>query len=185
MPKPTLVTHKGRRAVSCVRLSPLRELPPCSLCGPPYKPASPEDDHAQTNPSKYADGDETRTERHHGHDHSEIVRSGVAAVRANTPPRIQHARRAHPDEGDDPDHSAKRYRDKQTGKNGCFRHPPRQHAGVHTAKPVPRGLDRRVGHRLLRTAGGSTRFAVAHGLNWRTRHRAVGTEHAAIARLGL
>jgi hypothetical protein len=32
---------------------------------------------------------------------------------------------------------------------------------VHTAKPVARGLGRRVGHRLLRTAGGSTRFAGA------------------------
>jgi integrase len=62
---------------------------------------------------------------------------------------------------------------------------PRQPAGVHAAKPVARGLDRRVGHRLLRTAGGSTRLANAHCLNWRTGHRAVGAEHAAIARLWL
>src|SRR5216684_8209702 len=163
----------------------LRELPPCPLCGPPYEPAPADDDHAQTNPSKYADGDEPRTERHHGHDHGEIVRAGVAAMRAIAPPRVQYARRAHPDESDDPDHGANSYRNKQTGKNGCFRHPPRQQAGVHTAKPVARGLDRRDGHRLLRTAGGSIRFAGAHCLNWRTRHRAVGAEHAAIACLRL
>jgi hypothetical protein len=46
-------------------------------------------------------------------------------------------------------------------------------------------LGRRVGHCLLRTAGGSTRFAGPYCLNWRTRHRTVGAEHAAIARLGL
>jgi hypothetical protein len=58
-----------------------------------YKRASPEDDHAQTNLSKYADGDEPRTERHQGHDHGEIVRSGITAVRSITASRIQHARR--------------------------------------------------------------------------------------------
>src|SRR6266851_3915934 len=109
----------------------LRELPPCPLCGPPYEPAPADNDHAQTNPSKYADGDEPRTERHHGHDHGEIVRSGVAAMRAIAPPRVQYARHAHPDESDDPDHCANSYRNKQTGKNGCLRHPPRQQAGVH------------------------------------------------------
>jgi hypothetical protein len=110
----------------------LRELSPCPLGSPPYKSASPEDDHAQTNPSKYADADEPRTKRHHGCDHGKIIRSGVAAVCAITLPRIQNARGAHPDEGDDPDHGASRYRNKQTGKSGCFRHPPRQQAGVHT-----------------------------------------------------
>jgi hypothetical protein len=53
---------------------------------------------------------------------------------------------------------------------------------VHTAKPVARGLGRRVGHRLLRAAGGSARFAGAHCLNWRTRHRTVRAEHATVSR---
>src|SRR6266849_9997589 len=74
----------------------LRELSPCPLGSPPYESASPEDDHAQTNPSKYADSDEPRTKRHHRCDHGEIIRSGVAAVRTITPPRIHNARRAHP-----------------------------------------------------------------------------------------
>ena len=56
---------------------------------------------------------------------------------------------------------------------------------MHTPKPVARDLGRRVGHRLLRTAGGSTRFASARCLNWRTRHGAVGAEHATITRLWL
>jgi len=145
----------------------LRKLPPCPLCGPPYEPTSAENDHAQEEPLINSCGNDPQHE--HGHDHSQIIRSGVAAVRAIAPPRIQNARRAHPDESNDPDQGANRYRNKQTGKNGCFRHPPRQQARVHTAKPVARGLGRRVGHRLLRTAGGSTRFAGAHCLNWRTR----------------
>ena len=99
----------------------LRELSPCPLANPPYQPAPPEDDRAQTNPSEHADRDESGTECHHGRDHNEIIRSGVAAVRATTTPRIQNARRAHPDEGDNPDHGANGYRDKQTAKHGCER----------------------------------------------------------------
>jgi hypothetical protein len=163
---------------------PISELPSYPLCNPPYEPAPADNEHAQRNPSINPCGHDPHAQHEHRYDHRKIVRAGVAAVRAITPPRIRHARCAHPDEGDDPDHGAKRYRDKQTGKNRSLRYPPRQQAGVHTAKPVARGLDWRVGHRLLRTAGGSTRFAAAHCLNWRTRHRAVGTEHAAIARLG-
>src|ERR1700722_19544111 len=104
--KPARLTLSGPRAVNIVRLSTLREIPPCAFCGPPYQPDSTEDDHAQTNPSKYADGDDPRTERHHGYGHGEAARSGVAAVCAITASRIQHAPRAHPDEGDDPDHTS-------------------------------------------------------------------------------
>ena len=39
----------------------LRELSQDPLGRPPYQPDSTEDDHGQTNPSKYADGDEPRT----------------------------------------------------------------------------------------------------------------------------
>jgi hypothetical protein len=159
----------------------LRELSPCPLCGPPYEPAPADNEHAQRNPSINPCGNDPHAQNEHRCDHRNIIRSGVAAVRTITPPRIQNARRAHPDEGDDPDQGAKRYRNKQAGKNGCFRHPPRQQAGVYAAKPVARGLGWRVGHRLLRTAGGRTLFAGAYCLNWRTRHRAVRAEHAAIA----
>ena len=41
---------------------------------------------------------------------------------------------------------------------------------VVQARFIARGLGRRVGHRLLRTAGGSTRLAGAFCLNWRTGH---------------
>src|SRR5260370_14559546 len=87
----------------------LRELSPCPLGSPPYKPAPPEDDHAQTNPSQNADGDEPRTEHHHGRHHRKIVMPGGTAGRAIAPPRVQYARRAHPAEADDPDHVANRY----------------------------------------------------------------------------
>ena len=120
----------------------LRELPPCPLCGPPYEPAPADNKHAQRNPSINACGNDPHAQREDWYDHRKIIRAGVAAVRAVAPPRIQNARRAHPDEGDDPDHGAKRYRNKQTGNNGCFRHPPRQQAGVYTAKPVARCLGR-------------------------------------------
>jgi hypothetical protein len=109
----------------------------------------------------------------------------VAAVRTITASRIQNACRAHPNEHDNPDQCANRYRNKQAGKNSCFRHPPRQQDSVHTAKPVARGWGRRVGHRLLRTAGSRARFTGAYCLNWRTRCRAIGAENAAIARLRL
>jgi hypothetical protein len=56
---------------------------------------------------------------------------------------------------------------------------------VYTAKPVARGLRRRVGHCLLRTAGGSTGFAGAHCLNWRTRHVSIRAEHTTVSRLRL
>src|SRR5712672_1675914 len=46
-----VLTHNGRRAVSYVRLSHLREFPPCPLCGPPYEPAPADNEHAQRNPS--------------------------------------------------------------------------------------------------------------------------------------
>src|SRR5216684_2929910 len=163
----------------------LRELPPCPLGSPPYKPASPEDDHAQTNPSKYADGDEPRTERHHGHDHSEIVWSGIAAVRAIAAPCIQHARRTHPAQGDDPAGSSQRYRNEQTGKDCGKWNPPREQIGTFAAEPVARGVRRRVAHRRLGTTRRGAWLAGALGLNRWTRHRAVGTEHTTIARLGL
>ena len=177
----TRLTHSGREQ----ELRPahaLGEFPPCPLGGPPYEPAPADNEHAQRNPSINPCGNDPHAKHAHRYDHRKIVRAGVAAVRAITPPRIQNTRRAHPDESGDPDHGAKRYGNKQTGNNGCFRHPPRQQASVYTAKPVARGLSRRVGHRLLRTAGGSTRFAGAYCLNWRTRHRAVRAEDAAIAR---
>ena len=135
------------------------------------------------------DGRTTRNdpdvEDEHRHDHRKIIGAGITAMRAVAPPRVQQARRAHPDEGDDPDHGASRYRSKQTAKNGRFRHPPRQQAGAHAAKPVASGLARCAGHRRLLTAGGSARLTRAYRLNGRTRHRAVGAEHAAIPRLGL
>src|SRR5439155_3800280 len=88
----------------------LRELSPCPLANPPYQPAPPEDDRAQTNPSEHADRDESGTECHHGRDHNEIIRSGVAAVRAITASRVQYTRRTHPAEGDDPVGSSQRRR---------------------------------------------------------------------------
>src|SRR6266851_2579119 len=163
----------------------LRELPPCPLCGPPYEPAPADNEHAQRNPSINPSGNDPHAQHEHRYDYRKIIRAGVAAVRAIAPPRVQYARRAHPDEGDDPDHGANRCRNKQAGKNGCFGHPPRQQASVHTPKPVARGWGRRVGHRLLRTAGGRTRFTGAYSLNRRAWHRAVGAEHTAVARLGL
>jgi len=163
----------------------LGELPPYPLCGPPYEPASADNEHAQRNPSINSCGNDPHAQHDHRHDHREIVRSRIAAVRAITASRIQNACRTHPDEDDDPDQGANRYRNKQAGKNGCFRYPPRQQAGVKAAKPVARGLGRRVGHRLSRTAGGRARFTGAYCLDWWTRHRAVGAEHAAIARLRL
>ena len=120
----------------------LREFPPCPLCGPPYEPAPADNEQAQGNPSINPCGNDPHAQHEYRYDHRKIIRAGVAAVRAIAPPRIQNARRAHPDEGDDPDRDANRYRDKQTGKNGCFRHPPRQQAGVYTAKPVARCLGR-------------------------------------------
>ena len=94
----------------------LRELPPCPLCGPPYEPAPADNKHAQRNPSINACGNDPHAQREDRYDHRKIIRTGIAAVRAVAPPRIQDARRAHPDEGDDPDHGAKGYRNKQTGK---------------------------------------------------------------------
>src|SRR5712692_11719754 len=117
----------------------LRELSPCPLGSPPYESASAEDNHAQTNPSKQADGDEPRTERHHGHDHGQIVRSGVAAVRAIAASRIQQARRTHPAKSDDPAGSSQRYRNEQTGKDCGKWNPPREQIGAFAAEPVARG----------------------------------------------
>jgi hypothetical protein len=100
------------------------------------RPLPPEDDQAQPNRSKCADGDEPRTERHHGHDHGEIVRPGVAAVRAITASRIQHARRAHPAKGNDPADSSQRYLNEQTGKDCRKWNPPRKQTGAFAAEPV-------------------------------------------------
>ena len=163
----------------------LRELSPSLLGSPPYKTASPEDDYAQTNPSKHADRDEPSTEGHHGHDHGEIVWSSVAAVRAITASRIQHARRTHPAKSDDPAGSSQRYRNEQTGKDCGKWNPPRQQIGAFAAEPVARGVRRRVAHCRLGTARRGALLACALGLNRWARHRAVGTEHAAIARLRL
>ncbi len=82
----------------------LRKLTPCQLGGPPYEPASAENNHAQEHPFINSCGNDPQ--REHGRDHGQIIRSSVAAVRAIAPPRIQNARRAHPDEGGDPDDRA-------------------------------------------------------------------------------
>jgi hypothetical protein len=163
----------------------LRELAPCPLCGPPNEPAVADNEYAQRNPSINPCGNDPNAQHDHRCDHRKIIRAGVATVRAIATSRIQNACSTHPDEGDNPDQGANRYRSKQAGKNGCFRHPPRKQTGVNTAKPIARGLSLRVGHRLLRAAGGRTRFTGSYCLNWRTRYRAVGAEHAAIASLRL
>src|SRR5258708_29709109 len=147
------LSHSGRRAVSYVRPLSLRELAPGPFCGPPYEPAAADNEYAQRNPPINPRGDDPNAQHDHRYDHRKIIRAGVAAVRAIATPRVQYARCAHPDEGDDPDHGANRYRKKQTGKNNCFRHPPRQQASVNTAKPVKRSLSPRVDHGLSRTAG--------------------------------
>jgi hypothetical protein len=99
----------------------LGELPPCPLCGPPYEPAPADNEHAQRNPSINSCGNEPRAQHEHRYDHRKIIRAGIAAVRAIASSRVQYARHAHPNETDDPDRGANRYRDKQAHKNGCVR----------------------------------------------------------------
>jgi len=66
----------------------LRKPTPCPLCGPPYEPASPENEQAEGSPSVNSCGNDTRTQDQHGCDHRNIIGSGVAAVGAIAPPRI-------------------------------------------------------------------------------------------------
>ena len=73
--------------------------------------------------------------------------------------------------------------DEQSANDCDKRKPPREHAGAFAAEPVARGVRRRFAHRRLGTARRSARLAGALGLNWWTRHRAVGTENATIAYL--
>jgi hypothetical protein len=162
----------------------LGKLPPCSLCGPPREPASPDDDYTQANPSKYADGDVPSTERHHGHDHRKIVRPSVAAVRATTASRIQHARRTHPAESYDPADRSQRCGNKQSCNDCGKRNPPGKQSGAPAAEPVARGVRRQVVHCRLGTTRRGAWLSGALSLNRWTWHRTVGTEHAAIARLG-
>ena len=104
---------KHRRAI---RLSDLKGTSPCPLCGPPYEPASADDEQGQEHPFINPRGNDPQHER--GDDHREIIRSRVAAVSAIAPPRIQNAGRTDPDEGDDPDHGANGCRNKQKHMHG-------------------------------------------------------------------
>jgi hypothetical protein len=81
------------------------------------------------------------------------------AVRSITASRIQHTRRTHPAEGDDPAGSSQRCRHEQTGKDCRKWNPPREQIGVFAAEPVARGVRRRVAYRRLASHNTTRRLA--------------------------
>jgi hypothetical protein len=118
--------------------------------------------------------------------HQEIEWPGVAAVRPAAPPRIQDAGHSHPDERDCPNGSSNRNGDKQAGNDRGMWNPPGEQAGARATQPVAHACVSLSAHRrLARAARGRAALARTRGLNRRARHRAIGTEHATIARLWL
>jgi hypothetical protein len=168
-------------SASAQKSSYLRKFSPRPLRHPPNQPAAPEDDDAQHNPSINSRGNYTRPKHKYRCDHGEIIWSRVAAMGTTALSCIQDARCTHPDERDGPDRSAWGHRREQTGKHREPRNPPRQQTATCAAGPVTRGLDRSVGHSLGCTACSRAGVAGAFALHRRTRHRAVGAEHATIA----
>jgi len=160
----------------------LRELSPCAFAGPHMSQLPPRM-IAPNKPIQTVDGDEPRTEQalrvrswrdNKGRCSGNVCDCSVVHL-------ATHAR-PNPDEAMI-QITRNRYRKKQSATMAAL--------GTHHAsklvcrcQPIARDFDRRGCSSPLRTAGRQPRFASALCLDWRTRHRAVGTEHAAIARLG-
>src|SRR5262245_30802469 len=66
----------------------LRELPPCSLSGPPDDPTAGEDKNCKCEPTVEAGINNVSGKQDYGYDHREIKRSSIAAMRATTASRI-------------------------------------------------------------------------------------------------
>jgi hypothetical protein len=91
---------------------------------PPDDSASGKNEIAHDQPDKKSGGAYADRKQKHRRNHGEIVRSGVAAVRAAAPPCIQDAGHSHQDERNCPNGCSNRNRDKQTGNDRGLWTPP-------------------------------------------------------------
>jgi hypothetical protein len=120
-------SQKGQKAISRSERAEchcLREFARCPLGRPPNQFASADDDHCQRNPLVNARRNKAKGKQRN--DHREIVRSGVAAVRAPATLAVENARHAHPKQRYGPDDHAKRDINKPTSSSAWGIH----HAGT-------------------------------------------------------
>jgi hypothetical protein len=72
---------------------------------PPDDFTSRENEDSQQQPAQKSDGADAGRKQKHRRNHGQIKRSGVAAMRAAAPPRVQDAGHSHPNEPDSPNNA--------------------------------------------------------------------------------
>ena len=157
-------------------------LPQHPLGRPPDNLASNKDKRTQCEPSVEPNGYCTRSQKEHGKNHCQVVRPGESAMRSATALRIEKASSSHPDKGDCPQNGSSIWADEQTENDQPHWESPRHGEGLRATCPILGGF------RALRLFTRATRrlsTAQTRSLYGWTRDVSIGTEYAAVARLGL
>jgi hypothetical protein len=105
-----------------------REFSTGAFCGPPDDFASRENEDSQQQPAQKSDGADAGRKQKHRRNHGQIKRSGVAAMRAAAPPRIQDTGHSHPDGRNSPNGCSNRNGGQQSGNGRGLRTPPIEQA---------------------------------------------------------